>query len=163
MFITVFVAFIIGFMLVILLKRRPAAISYRYINNIKNDKEGIQEIALIGKRDFFALCYLILETSGLSIRAKRTIDDRNVELVAEDKSPIKGGIFIVQCIFSPDSPLDKNIVLQIKEMIKAEGALKGVIFTNGFFYEEVYSDTGVVELIDGERLAGYKKELSISV
>ena len=153
MFVTVLAAVVLGFFLILAMKKvtPPASREQREAAS-GNGFEPLPGSLTIERFEW--LCSRLLQELGLDIEHLTTVGRRQVELIAANPAPIIGGQYLIHAELLPTDEIIEAIqVLSLIDAVKGEGASKGVFITNGFFSDEASkAATGMpIELINGPR------------
>ena len=154
MFITIIVAILLGFLVILLMKRVPAPLSPSERDANVNHEEAALLWGLTGER-FAWVCHRLLGELGLEVVRTSMTGERHLEAMAVHPAPIIGGLYVVHGQLLPaDEMVEAVDVLALLDAVKGEGASKGVLFTNRVFSDEANqaATAGPIELIDGARL-----------
>lgn len=154
MFITIIVAVLLGFLVILLMKRVPAPLSQDQRDDGFNHEGSALPWGLTGER-FEWSCHRLLEELGLEVVRTHMTGQRHLEAMAVNPAPIIGGLYVVHGqLLQADEVVEAVDVLALLDAVKGEGASKGVLFTNRVFSDEASqaATAGPIELIDGARL-----------
>ena len=153
MFITIAVAVVLGFLLILAMKRAPPPLSQdQRQSGSSNGIEPSSDMLTIERFEW--LCSRLLQELGLEIERATSTGRRQVELMAANPAPIIGGQYVVHGELLPAGEVVEAVqVLILIDAVKGEGASKGVLITNGFFSDEAtkVATGGPIELINGVR------------
>jgi hypothetical protein len=153
MFITIVVAILLGFGVIIAMKKVPAPASQEQQDAGFGDGQGLLPLSLTLERFEWA-CRGVLQELGLEILRSTTSGRRQLEVMAVHEAPIVGGRYVIHGeLLQPGEVVEAVQVLALIDAVKGEGASKGVLITNGFFSDEASTAAagGPVELINGVR------------
>ena len=146
-------AILAGFILIAIAGRSPV----QYVAERPTGEHGdmaqavIESLSLV---QFEALCLRLLEELGLVVNGPVRRGQRSIEISAVNPQPIIGGDVLVHCLLAQEArPVDSGAVLSLSDTVKADGASKGILITNGYFAEDVgkLSEGPPVELINASR------------
>lgn len=154
MFVTVIIAVVIGFLIILAMKKTPPPISRDQLAAGFEDGRGPLLQTLTDER-FEGLCRSLLQELGLEIERTTRAGDREVEMLAVNSAPIIGGRYLIHgALLGAGEVVEAMQVLSFIDAVKGEGASKGVLLTNGFFSDEAAkaSAGGPVELVNGAGL-----------
>lgn len=115
---------------------------------------------------FFGVCCDLLEKMGLKIKESHRSEDNEIDIYAENPSPLVGGPVVAHLIlYPPGAQVTVADVVNFGSDIVGGRLGKGLLITTGFFAPEVATlpELPPMELIDGERLARLMKDFGISV
>jgi len=153
MFVTIAIAIVLGFLVILAMKRVPAPVSQEQRAAGFGDEPALPPLSLTLER-FEWLCGRLLQELGLAIERSTTAGRRQIEVMAVNSAPIIGGRYIVHGeLLQQGEVVEAVQVLAIIDAVKGEGASKGVLVTNGFFSDEAGTAavSGPIELINGLR------------
>ena len=163
MFITIIVAVLLGFLVILLMKRVPTPLSQDQQDVHFDHKGSALPWDLTGER-FEWMCHRLLEELGLEVVRTSMAGQRHLEAMAINPAPIIGGLYVVHGqLLQADETVEAADVLALLDAVKGEGASKGVFFTNRFFSDEASqaSTAGPIELIDGTRLSALLQRFEV--
>jgi hypothetical protein len=149
----VFLAILAGFLLIAIAGRSPV----QHVAARPTGEHGDMAQAMIESLSlpqFEALCVRLLEDLGLVVNGPVRRREREVEISAMNPQPIIGGDVLVHCVLAQEArPLDTHAVQSLSDTVKADGASKGILITNGYFAEEVgrLPEGPPIELINATR------------
>jgi hypothetical protein len=149
----VILAILAGFILIAIAGRSPV----QHVGARPTGEHGDMAQAMIESlslAQFETLCIRLLEELGLVINGPVRRRDREVEISAVNPQPIIGGDVLVHCVLAHENrPVDNHAVQSLSDTVKADGASKGILITNGYFAEEVgrLSEGPPIELINAAR------------
>jgi Restriction endonuclease len=153
MFLTVAIAVMLGFLVIIAMKRVPAPMSQEQRESGLGH-DSVPLAADLSLERFEWLCHRLLLALGLDIERTTTAGMRQVDITAVNPAPIIGGQYLVHGELLPTGEVIEAIqVLTLLDAVKGEGVSKGVFITNGFFSDEASQAAvgGPIELINGAR------------
>jgi restriction endonuclease len=154
MFLTVAIAVILGFLVIIAMKRVPSPVSQEQRES--NFSNGHAPLSASLSLDNFAwLCGRLLSAIGLDIERTTTAGTHQIEITAVNPAPIIGGQYLIHAELLPAGEVIEAVqVLALLDAVKGEGVSKGVFITTGFFSDEASQAAagGPIELINGARL-----------
>ncbi len=165
MFILVTAAILLGLGLILFLNRSasPMAAEKAYYQPRGAEQQQLERLA---PEQFERLCVRLLEQTGLSITGCHRDRQGEIDIIAVNSQPITGGSYIVRCALTPpEMPISSTRIIALSDTVRAEGALKGIFITTGFFSEEVpkLTDGPAIECINGQRLRQILREYRISL
>jgi restriction endonuclease Mrr len=153
MFLTVTIAVVLGFLVIIAMKRVPSPLSRQLRESGFHDgREPLAENLSLNRFEW--LCRSLLRATGLDIEHTTTAGTSQVEIAAVNPAPIIGGQYLVHGeLLATGEVIEAVQVLALLDAVKGEGASKGVFITNGFFSDEAHQAAvgGPIELINGAR------------
>ena len=161
LFIIAFIAFIIGIVLILLLKNVSPPPPQE---QIKFDNPDDKPLYLIDREAFKEKCLEFLGKFNLEYKHSIWANDRELEIDMLDETPVVGGKYLALCIFEP---LNKQVDLfQVKgfvDTVKGEGAARGIMITTGYFSEDAQKvlDDEPVELVNVVSFLNYLKKFGI--
>jgi hypothetical protein len=152
----VFVATIIGFVLISFIRKPPAYMPMRGPGHPEMDDAFAAQLGELSMTEFEAMMrQLVIEYIGLTIDVVDHTAAREIEIRASDPKPMVGGLYIVHGILRRlDDYVGPECVMSLKDVVKEEGAIKGVLVTNGIFAAPAAQmlDAQKLELINGPTL-----------
>ncbi len=160
MFLLVFVAIVLGFLLIFLLSWTSPT---KKQDQLPSGAEGIPEQKIKWtKIDFEESCIAVIKSLGLEISKTFHEEGTVTEIFAANPNPIIGGKYIIHTFYEPPNgiiPLD--YILTLSNIVRHEGISKGIFITAGFFPKNIESSTNdsPIELIDGKKLKELTQEL----
>ncbi len=146
-------AILAGFILIAIAGRSPV----QYVAERPTGEHGdmaqavIESLSLV---QFEALCLRLLEELGLVVNGPVRRGEDSVEISTVNPQPIIGGDILVHCLLTQEArPVDSGDIQALVDTVKADGASKGILITNGYFAEEVGRppEGPPVELINASR------------
>jgi restriction system protein len=157
----VFIAFFIGIILILFLKKTspPAPQEQIHFNKLTDIP-----IYLTDKDAFKSKCIEFLEKFNLEYKHSIWADDHELEIALIDETPVVGGTFIALCIIDPPS---KTVnVIKVKgflDTVKGEGASRGILITTGYFSHEAINliEDEPVELVNVVSFISYLKKFGL--
>ncbi|MBI3327164.1 MAG: restriction endonuclease [Nitrospinae bacterium] len=153
MFLTVIIAVVVGFLLILAMKKTPPPVSHEQSAAELGDGTELALSTLTLER-FDMLCRSLLQALGLDIERSTKAGNRAVDMMAVNPAPIIGGQYLVHGELLERGEVVETVqVLALLDAVKGEGASKGVLITNGFFSDEAGKAAagGPIELINGVR------------
>ncbi len=153
-------AILAGFILIAIAGRSPV----QYVAERPTGAHGDMAQAIVESlslAQFEALCLRLLEELGLVISGPVRRREQEIEISAVNPQPIIGGDVLVHCVLAQEArPVDASAVFSLANTVKADGASKGILITNGYFAEEVgkLSEGPPLELINAPRLRSLLEE-----
>lgn len=153
MFLTITVAVIVGFLLILAMKKASPPMP-RDQMAAGSDGRIAPLLNTLSAERFEGLCRRLLQELGLEIERSMRTGSRELEMMAVNPAPIIGGQYVVHGELLPEGEVIEAVrVLALIDAVKGEGASKGVLITNGFFSDEAGTAAagGPIELINGAR------------
>jgi restriction system protein len=150
----VVLAILAGFLLIAIAGRSPV----QHVAERPSGEHGDMAQAMIESlslAQFETLCIRLLEALGLVLNGPVRRRAGEVDISAVNPQPIIGGDVLVHCILAHDArPVDTHAVQSLSDTVKADGASKGILITNGYFAEDVGRppEGPPIELINATRL-----------
>jgi len=146
-------AILAGFLLIAIAGRSPVQHAAERPTGEHGDmaQAVVESLSLV---QFEALCLRLLEELGLVVNGPVRRGQRSIEISAVNPQPIIGGDVLVHCLLAQEArPVDSGAVQSLSDTVKADGASKGILITNGYFAEDVgkLSEGPPVELINASR------------
>lgn len=154
MFGMVIVSVMIGFALILLLKRTTASIPREKDYYAEADL-ATEKFKNLGINQFERVCRRLLTEWGLVIKSCSRLSPQEIEFVAQDPKPIVGGDFIVYGRLVTDGEvIETSQVMALSDVVRSEKASKGVFITTGFFSADTAQmlEGAPLELINARRL-----------
>jgi hypothetical protein len=158
-------AILAGFILIAIAGRSPV----QHVAERPSGEHGDMAQAMIESlplAQFEALCIRLLEALGLVINSPVRRREREMEISAVNPQPIIGGDVLVHCVLAHEArPVDIHAVQSLSDTVKADGASKGILITNGYFAEEVarLPEGPPIELINATRFRKLLDDHQISL
>lgn len=155
MFLTVAIAVMLGFLIIMAMKRVPTPASQEQRESgFSNGRLPIADSLSIDRFEW--LCRRLLLAIGLDIEHTTTAGTHQIEITAVNPAPIIGGHYLIHGELLPTGEveiIEAVQVLALLDTVKGEGVSKGVFITNGFFSDEASQAAagGPIELINGAR------------
>ncbi len=159
-FLIAFVSFIIGIVLIALLKNTsppPPQEQARF--------QGDKPIYLCDPEAFKAKCIQFLEKFNLEYEHSVWANDHELEIILNDVTPVVGGTYLALCIIDP--PGDTVDVIKVKgflDTVKGEGASRGIFITTGYFTHDAIRtiEEEPVELVNIVAFLSYLRKFGIA-
>lgn len=151
----VFVATVIGFVLIAFIRKPPAYMPMRGPGHPEIDEAHAAQLQMDLNEFEAMLRRLVTDYIGLTIEVVDRTAAHEVEIRARDPKPIVGGLYIVHGVLRPlDDFVGPEQVMGLKDIVKEEGAIKGFLVTNGVFAAPAAQmlDAQKLELINGPTL-----------
>ena len=158
-FLITFVAFIIGIVLIVSLKKVSPPQPQEKIH-FDTDKPKY----LVDQTAFKDKCVEFLEKFNLEYVHSVWANDHELELAMNDETPVVGGTYLALCIIDPPGQTVNAIKVKgFLDTVKGEGASRGIIITTGYFSDEAIRsiDEEPVELVDIVSFVSYLKRFGI--
>jgi restriction system protein len=147
-------ALIMGFFAIFLVKKTTSNIALEEeSDNTQNDTE-IQALRKMAPQAFERAIKNLIEDMGLRVIETVWVNSEEIDILANNPTPLIGGDYLVHGILVPDGQFVDSIrVIGLSDTVRAERALKGILITTGFFTEEVnkYTEGAPMELINVSR------------
>jgi len=161
LFIIAFTAFVIGIILILLLKNvsPPPPQEQIYFDN-PDDKP----FYLLDSEAFKEKCLEFLGKFNLEYKHSVWANEQELEIDMLDETPVVGGKYLALCIFDP--PHQQVDLFKVKgfiDSVKGEGAARGIVITTGYFTEDAKKvlDEDPVELVNVVSFLSYLKKFDI--
>ena len=157
-------ALILGFILIIFVRRTTSNIALEADAERTRDDEEIQILRRMPARAFESMLHELIENLGMQVLESRWVNDEEIDILALNPAPVIGGEYIVHGILVPEGESVSSIrVIGLSDTVRAERALKGILITTGYFTEEVqkYAEGAPMELINVSRLREILKDNGI--
>lgn len=149
-------AVVIGFILIALIRKPPAYLPMRGAGHPDIDGAAAARLGDLSIGDFEGMLRrLVSDYIGLSIEVVDRTAEAEVEIRARDAKPMVGGLYIVHGVLRRlDDYVGPEQVMALKDIVKEEGAIKGMLVTNGVFAAPAAQmlDAEKLELINGPTL-----------
>jgi len=158
-------AILAGFILIAIAGRSPV----QHVAERPTGEHGDMAQAMIESlslAQFEALCIRLLEELGLVVNGPVRRREREVDISAVNPQPIIGGDVLVHCVLAHEArPVATHAVQSLSDTVKADGASKGILITNGYFAEEVgrLPEGPPIELINATRFRKLLDDHQISL
>ena len=158
-FVITFVAFIIGILLIVSLKKvspPPPQEQIHFDNDIPK--------YLVDQTAFKEKCVEFLEKFNLEYVHSIWANEHELELAMNDETPVVGGTYLALCIIDPPGQTVNAIKVKgFLDTVKGEGASRGIFITTGYFSDEAIRsiDEEPVELVDVVSFVSYLKRFGI--
>jgi hypothetical protein len=161
LFIIAFIAFIIGIVLILLLKNVSPPLPQE---QIQFDNPDDKPIYLLDREAFKEKCLEFLGKFNLEYKHSVWANNQELEVDMLDETPVIGGKYLALCIFDP--PHQQVDLFKVKgfiESIKGEGAARGIVITTGYFTEDAQKapDEDPIELVNVVSFLSYLKKFDI--
>ena len=160
-FVIAIVSFVIGIILITMLKTTsPPPPSRRSQFEDPDNLPGF----LLDSELFKGKCIEFLEKFRLEYRHSVWANDRELEIAMHDETPVVGGSYLALCIINPlNNQVDGIKVQGFLDTVRGEGASRGILITTGFFTDDAYRtiEEEPVELVDGPSFVSYLKKFGI--
>ncbi len=160
MFLLVFVAISIGFLLIFLLSCTSPT---KKQDQLPSGAQEIPEQKIKWtKTDFEESCIAVIKSLGLEISKTFKEKDKMMEIFAANPNPIIGGKYIIHAFYDPpNGVISIGDILTLSNIVRYEGVSKGIFITAGFFPKNIESsiNDSPIELIDGKKLKELTHEL----
>ena len=161
LFIISFAGFIIGIVLIALLKNVAPPPPKEEIHF---DNPDDKPVYLVDPDNFKDKCMEFLAKFNLEYRHSVWANDQELELDMHDETPVVGGKYLALCIINPRYNLvDMLKVKGFVDTVKGEGAARGIIITTGYFTPDAHKaiDGDPVELVNVTTFLTYLKKFDI--
>jgi hypothetical protein len=162
-FLLVTLSILAGFILIAIAGRSPV----QHVADRPTGEHGDMAEAVVESLSlpqFETLCLRLLEELGLVINGPVRRGAQELEISAVNPQPLIGGDVLVHCVLAQDArPVDSTAVVSLANTVKADGAAKGILITNGYFAEEVgpLSEGPPIELVNAQRFRKLLEEHQI--
>ena len=158
-FVITFVAFIIGILLIVSLKKvspPPPQEQIHFDTDIPK--------YLIDQTAFKEKCVEFLEKFNLEYVHSVWANDQELEIAMNDETPVVGGTYLALCIIDPPGQTVNAIKVKgFLDTVKGEGASRGIFITTGYFSDEAIRsiDEEPIELVNVVSFVSYLKKFGI--
>ncbi len=159
--IVILLTFIVSFLLIYLIQKtskRPGTAEEKIVIAPQLQNLNIDQ--------FFSICCQLLEKMGLNILSSYRTEPNEIDIYAENPTPIVGGPFVATCILYPEgAQVTSADVINFASALIGERKGKGIIITTGFFAADVshLPELPPMELIDGKKLAELMEHYGIGI
>lgn len=156
-----FVSFIIGIVLILFLKNTSPPPPQEQIHF--DNPEG-KPMYLIEGDAFKEKCLEFLGKFNLEYRHSIWANDSELEIEMFDETPVVGGVYLALCIIDPpNNTVDVMKVKGFLDVVKGEGAAKGIFITTGYFSDDAVRtiEEEPVELVNVVSFVSYLKNFEI--
>ncbi len=163
MFLTITIAVVVGFLLILAMKKVPPPTPRDQLAAGHGDRPETP-LSGLSIEHFEWLCARLLEQLGLETERSMRAGYRGIEMMGVNLTPIIGGRFLVHGeLLGEGEVIEAVQVLALIDAVKGEGASKGVLITNGFFSDEAGKAAAgaPIELINGARFQELLQRLDI--
>ena len=151
-----FFAILLGFFTISLIRKPPAYMPMRGAGHPDIDEHQAGQLGTLTIGEFETMVRaLVNDYIGLEIDVVDRVAENEVEIRAKDPKPMIGGLYIIHGVLRRlDDYVGPEVVMQLKDVVKEEGAIKGVLVTNGIFAAPAAQmlDAQKLELINGPTL-----------
>ena len=157
----VFIAFFIGIILILFLKKTSPPTPQE---QIKFDSPSGKPSFLLDTEDFKSKCVEFLEKFNLEYVHSVWADDHELEIFLNDETPVVGGTYLALCIIVPPNQTVNAIKVKgFLDTVKGEGASRGILITTGYFTNEAINliDEEPIELVNIVAFISYLKKFGI--
>ena len=157
----VFIAFFIGIILILFLKKTSPPTPQE---QIKFDSPSGKPSFLLNTEDFKSKCVEFLEKFNLEYVHSVWADDHELEIFLNDETPVVGGAYLALCIIDPPNQTVNAIKVKgFLDTVKGEGASRGILITTGYFTNEAINlvDEEPIELVNIVAFISYLKKFGI--
>ncbi|MGV7221205.1 MAG: restriction endonuclease [Nitrospinales bacterium] len=161
LFTIAFVAFVLGLILIALLKKISPPPPQELIHF--NDPDG-KPIYLVEQDAFKEKCIEFMEKFNLEYKHSIWANEYELELDMRDETPVVGGKYLALCILNPPNNLvDAIKVKGFLESVKGEEASRGILITTGYYTDDALKcvEEHSVELVNVVSFVDYLKKFDI--
>ncbi len=119
---------------------------------------------LVEPEAFKEKCLEFLKKFNLEYKHSVWANDRELEIIMNDETPVVGGTYLALCIINPhNNTVDSIKVKGFLDTVKGEGASRGIFITTGYFSDEALRtiDEEPVELVNIVAFLSYLKKFGI--
>jgi hypothetical protein len=158
-FVITFVAFIIGILLIVSLKKvspPPPQEQIHFDTDVP--------IYLVDQTAFKEKCIEFLEKFNLEYVHSVWANEQELEIAMNDETPVVGGTYLALCIIDPPGQTVNAIKVKgFLDTVKGEGASRGIFITTGYFSDEAIRsiDEEPIELVNVVSFVSYLKKFGI--
>lgn len=160
-FIITFVGFIVGLILLVLLKNTSPPLPQEQIHF---DNPEDKPLYLIDPDAFEEKCLEFLKKFNLDHIHSIWANDQELEIIMNDETPVVGGTYLALCIIDPpNNTVDIMKVKGFLDTVKGEGASRGIFITTGYFSNDAIRsiEEEPVELVNIVSFVSYLKKFDI--
>ena len=160
-FIISFFAFIVGLVLIVLLKNTSPPPPQEQVH-FENPED--KPLYLIDPDAFKEKCLEFLKKFNLEFVHSIWATDHELEIIMNDETPVVGGTYLALCIIDPpNNTVDVMKVKGFLDTVKGEGASRGIFITTGYFSDEAIRsiEEEPVELVNVASFVKYLKKFEI--
>lgn len=107
--------------------------------------------------EFERACVALAEKMKLEVGEIHRSGDRQLDIFAENRTPLTGGAYIIHALLRGSEELVTAAeILELSNLVVQERASKGIFVTTGRFTEDLptIGELAPIEFVDGTRLAG---------
>ena len=161
LFIIAFIAFVIGIVLILLLKNVAPPPPQEQIHF---DNPEDKPLYLLDPEAFKEKCLEFLGKFNLEYKHSVWANNQELEIDMLDETPVVGGKYLALCIFDPpNKQVDLFKVKGFVESVKGEGAARGILITTGYFTDDAHKaiDEDPIELVNVVSFLSYLKKFDI--
>ena len=161
LFTIAFVAFVLGLILIALLKKTSPPPPQELIHF---NEPGGKPIYLLEQDAFKEKCIEFMEKFNLEYKHSIWANEYELELDMRDETPVVGGVYLALCILKPPNNLVDGIKVKgFLDTVKGEEASRGILITTGYFTDEAIKsvDEHPVELVNVVAFVDYLKKFDI--
>jgi len=160
-FIIAFGAIFAGLILIVLLKNTSPPPPQDQIHFANPEDKPLY---LIEPEAFKDKCLEFLKKFNLEYVHSIWANERELEIVMSDETPVVGGTYLALCIINPpNNTVDSIKVKGFLDTVKGEGASRGIFITTGYFSDEAIRtiEEEPVELVNVATFVSYLKKFDI--
>ena len=155
------VAFLIGIILIVLLKNTapPAPQDQLHFKSLDDTPSF-----LIEQDVFKEKCVEFLSKFNLEHKHSVWANNSELEIAMRDETPVVGGVYLALCIIEPpNKTVDAIKVKGFIDTVKGEGASRGILITTGYFDEKAIKliEEEPIELVNVVGFVSYLKKFGI--
>jgi restriction system protein len=157
----VFIAFFIGIILILFLKKTSPPAPQEQIHF---DGPAGVPVYLVDQDAFKSKCVEFLEKFNLEYVHSVWADEHELEISLNDETPVVGGTYLALCIIDPPGKTVNAIKVKgFLDTVKGEGASRGIFITTGYFTNEAINliEDEPVELVNVVSFVAYLKKFGI--
>ncbi len=107
------------------------------------------------RQEFERACMSIIEGMKLEIRDAVRSGNGELDIIAENITPITGGKYLIQCHYMEEGRrmVDSREIMEFSNLVSQEKATKGILITNGQITPEYHTmiELAPMELVDEEK------------
>ena len=158
-FVITFVAFAIGILLIVSLKKISPPPPQEQIHFDSDTPKY-----LVDQTAFKEKCVEFLSKFNLEHKHSVWANNTELEIAMIDETPVVGGIYLALCIIDPpNKTVDSIKVKGFIDTVKGEGASRGIFITTGYFDEKAIKliEEEPIELVNVVSFVSYLKKFEI--
>lgn len=155
------VSFVIGIILIVLLKNASPPPPKEQLHF---DSPDDVPVFLKDQEAFKEKCIEFLTKFNLEHKHSIWANESELEVAMFDETPVIGGVYLALCIINPpNNTVDAMKVRGFLDTVKGEGASRGILITTGYFDDKAINsiEEEPVELVNIVDFVSYLKKFQI--